>query len=125
MQEPTDAPPQIRSTCGLLTCRQYPHNGCTVVAAVGEIDLATAPTFRKALVDAVTAESPQLVIDLTAVTFMDSTGLAALVSARRRADERGGSVQLVGAANGVRRILDLTGLDRLFVIHDSVDAACA
>lgn len=124
MQQPPDPAARAGSTSRLLTCRCYPYNGCTVVAVAGEIDLATAASFQEALGEAIAAEPAGIVVDLSAVTFMDSTGMGALVRARRRADEHGRSVALVGATAGVRRILDLTGLDRVFVLHESLDDAC-
>jgi anti-sigma B factor antagonist len=123
--EPTHiapAPAHLRAV-GPLSCRSYVQDGVTVVAVSGEIDLATASEFRSVLVDAVAGGQGDLVVDLSEVTFMDSTGLGAMVSARRRLTLRGASMRLVSPAGGVRRILDVTKLDQVIPIHDTVDAA--
>jgi anti-sigma B factor antagonist len=120
--EPTEIAVGMGVVTG-LSCRSYDHDGVAVVAASGEIDLATASSFRTALIDAVADRAGDLVVDLSDVTFMDSTGLGALVSARRRLALRGASLRLVGPAGGVRRILDIAKVEHVFPIHDSVDSA--
>jgi anti-anti-sigma factor len=85
----------------------------TVVTVVGESDLDNIEPLSVAL-DAALAHHPHVVLDLAGVTFADSTFLTALVSARNRAAEEGGSVRLLAVSSPVQRLLDITGADALF-----------
>lgn len=96
-----------------------------VVRAAGEVDLETAPRLGDQALDALRTVSPHLVLDLSGVTFMDSTGLKVLLSIQRRADLAGGSLVIAAASRSVRRILGLTGLDQTFRLQDSVEEATA
>ena len=69
-----------------------------VVSVGGEIDLETASQLGDHALDAVREVSPHVVLDLTGVTFMDSTGLKVLLTIQRRADLAGGSFAVVGAS---------------------------
>jgi anti-sigma B factor antagonist len=91
-----------------------------VVSVGGEVDLDTAAQLGDHALEALRA-SPHLLLDLTRVTFMDSTGLKVLLSIQRRADLAGGSFALAGAASPVRKILALTGLDQTFAVYDTVE----
>lgn len=104
------------------TARAVP-DGYAVVCAHGEIDLATVSDLRQVLAEATAQPAPQVLVDLTAVTFMDSSGLHALISALRAAQSSGGDLKLVGAGSRVRKVIDLTGLDQLFPIHPTLTAA--
>ena len=104
-----------------LTTRQ--DGGTTVVEIAGEIDVYTAPQLRSQLLDASAAGNADLVLDMTGVTFLDSTGLGILVGARRRAVEAGGDLRLVVAHSAVLKIFRITGLDRVFTIEASLDRA--
>lgn len=83
------------------------------VTVAGEVDVDTAPRLTTALLAAVRT-AQHVVVDLTAVTFMDSQGLAALVRARREAEARGGTVSLTGVTPRIRKLLRITGLDVAF-----------
>jgi anti-sigma B factor antagonist len=91
--------------------------GRTLVVS-GEIDIATAPRFRAQL-EALIAEahSPALV-DLSAVTFFDSSGLAALLAVRKAAERTDVVLVLVNPAPLARRVLEVTAVDGLFEIRD-------
>ena len=102
--------------------------GCVVMVAVGEIDLSTAPGFREALTKALTkalGTSSRVVVDLTAVTFLDSTGLAALVAAKNSARELAVGICLAGPRDNVAKVLRISGLDQVFEIHAKRDDAVA
>lgn len=101
------------------------HEGWTVVAASGEIDVAAAPDLRTKLTDLVSEGAVRLVLDLDHVDFIDSTGLGVLVGAVRRARAAEGDVVVVTSNPRVRKVFDVTGLDEVFTIADSVDDAVA
>lgn len=94
-----------------------------VVAASGDLDVATAAEFRKALHLLLDAGAGTLVIDLTGVWFLDSTALGVLVGVHKRLLESGGTLQLICPRESLLRIFRLTGLDRVFAIHASLAAA--
>ncbi len=71
--------------------------GTLVFQLRGSLDLATAPTVRAALSDATEKAAINLIVDLTQLEFLDSTGLGVLIGAHRRAAERGGSFRLIVA----------------------------
>ncbi len=85
--------------------------GCRVVAPTGEIDIATCELFRRGLVEC----EGDVIVDLSAVSYMDSSGLGVLVGQIARLDESGGSLRLSNAREPVRRVIDLVGLNHLLV----------
>jgi anti-sigma B factor antagonist len=89
------------------------ESGTIVVCPEGELDLAAADAFRTALQDALRRARRAVQVDLAAVTFIDSTALAVLVDAWRQAEERDVVLCVLRPAPNVRRVLDITGLDRL------------
>jgi anti-sigma B factor antagonist len=88
------------------------------IAVAGEVDAYTAPEMRAQLLDALRLH-PVVTVDLSAVTFMDSQGLAALLRARQEAESSGGSLRLEGVPPRVLKLLQLTRLDSVFTI-DSI-----
>jgi anti-anti-sigma factor len=96
-----------------------------VVAVDGEIDLGTAGQLRDHLTECIRDETRDIVLDLSAVTFMDSTGLQVLIATQRRLEPLGGRLRLVGLRSGVAKVLKVTGLDQTFPAYESVDAAIA
>lgn len=90
-----------------------------IVALEGEIDLSTVPDAERKIADAEASAPGRLVIDLRDVTFMDSSGLRALLTAHRRAEEAGRGFALVRGSDTVTRLLDVTGLsERLEVLDE-------
>lgn len=86
-----------------------------LVVLVGEVDIAKAEAVIRALEEAATPDAVRrLCCDLSGVTFLDSSGIGALVSARRTCEDRGIEMVLVGASGSVRRVLALTCVDTLF-----------
>jgi anti-sigma B factor antagonist len=84
-----------------------------VVRPAGELDLATAPALRAALEAAATLGLARVMVVLTDVTFLDSTGLGAIVHGWRFAADGGVSLTLSDPSPSVQRVLTITGLDRL------------
>jgi anti-sigma B factor antagonist len=95
----------------------------TVVTVHGEIDVATSPTLRERLIDLVNGGATQLVLDLEAVDFLDSTGLGTIVSLLKRVRTHGGDLRLVCTEARIRRLFQITGLDKAVPLHASVDDA--
>lgn len=97
----------------------------TVVALVGEVDATNSDELHD-LLDSVGRERPALVlIDLSGLSFMDSTGLRMLLRSSRVLDQQGGVLGLVSPQAAVVRVLQLTKADQLIPVYDSVDAALA
>lgn len=95
----------------------------TVLPLRGDVDLASAPALRQQLAD-MTEESPSfLIIDVSDLDFIDSTGLGVLVGTLRRLRGNGGDVRLAAARPGIARVFSVTGLDRVFALYPTVDDA--
>lgn len=96
----------------------------TVVAPQERIDAMNAPELRQRLYALLDDGASNLVVDLSSVPFMDSAGMAVLVSILKRARQAGGDVKLVWpTAEAARRILNLTKFDRVFDMADTAAAA--
>jgi len=108
----------------LSTTLAHPDSRTTVVTCSGELDAYTAPNLRET-VHATRAATELLVLDLTATTFIDSSGLGVLVGAHRRMRERGGELRLVRPAPLVARIFELVGLEAVLDLRASRDEALA
>jgi len=96
-----------------------------VVTVPAEIDLTISSDLREALLGVLNAGALGLVVDMTATTFCDSAGIAALTRAARRAAANDATMRLAVSAPSVLRVLNLVGIDRLIDIHPSVSAARA
>lgn len=97
----------------------------SVVDVEGEVDMFTAPKLREALVGLVDGGRHKIIVNLEGVSFMDSTGLGTLVGGLKRVKEHDGSLALVCSSRPVMRVLTITGLNNVFQIHPSLDAALA
>lgn len=94
-----------------------------VVAVTGELDLSNASGLVRQVEAAVRAGRNCVVIDLTGITHMDSTGLAAMIEAHHLTQARRGRLALVARSESVRRTIEVRGLDRLFTIVATRDEA--
>ena len=94
-----------------------------VLPLKGEIDLHVSPSVT-ALLDEVIGKKPErLVVDLSAVTYIDSAGLAALIQAMQKVEGYGGKFVLAGLQETVRSIFEISRLDQVFQIFPDVDTA--
>ena len=94
--------------------------GRSVLSVAGDVDIAVADHLRAAAVDEIAAEGHTgLVIDLAGVTFMDSTGLGALVSIRNAAGTGPDALELTNPSPRVAQVLTLTHLDQAFTIRQA------
>jgi anti-sigma B factor antagonist len=101
------------------------HGRIAVVRLPAEIDLTVADDVREGLLSVLNQGAAALVADMTATTFCDSAGVAALTRAARRAAGSGAILRLAIVAPPVLRVLSLLGVDRLIDIYPNVDAALA
>ncbi|WP_370246964.1 STAS domain-containing protein [Nocardioides sp.] len=108
-----------------LTLETRDVDGRTIVSVGGEIDVYTAPKLRETISDLVAAGHYQLIIDLQGVEFLDSTGLGVLVGGLKRVRAHDGSLELVCHQDRLLKIFRITGLAKVFVIHDSPETALA
>jgi anti-sigma B factor antagonist len=97
--------------------------GLAVVDVQGEADLHTAHELRAAITDAIDSGATSLVIDLSDTTFIDSMTLGVLLGAVKRLRPVGGRVSVVCTDPNIRRIFEITLLDRVFALHDSRETA--
>ena len=110
-------------------------DGTPVVAVAGEIDLFTAPEFKRHVQRALDGRAERLVVDLSETTFVDSSSLGVLIGAHRRLDSQGhGPLVVVATDRSVLKTLEITGLDGLFAVvetredvpaHDDAEPAAA
>ena len=108
-----------------LKLGHYDKDGIEVIDVEGEIDIHTAPRLRDLLIDLVSQGSYQLIVNLDKVGFLDSTGLGVLVGGLKRVRAHDGSLDLVCTRERILEILRITGLTKVFGIHDTVDQAIA
>lgn len=100
------------------------QSGAIIVRLRGELDVYNAGLLREALLEGAGRGASRLVVDLAEVTFVDSTVLGVLVEARTHVPDRRAFL-LAAAGFEVRRALEVSGLDRHFEVHDTVESALA
>ena len=108
-----------------LTLSTHEADGTTVVAVGGEIDVYTAPRLRDKFTELVAAGSYDIIVDMQNVEFLDSTGLGVLVGGLKKVRAHEGSLVLVCNQDRLLKIFRITGLAKVFVIHESAEAALA
>ena len=94
-----------------------------VIQLGGEVDLYTAPEFKERLVELIENGKTKIVVELSEATFIDSTTLGVLVGGVKRLRPAGGSLALVCSDQNITKIFEITGLDRVFPIHETRDEA--
>ena len=95
----------------------------TVVAVTGELDVYTAPVLEESLGELVDEGKQHLVVDLTEVSFMDSTGLGLLIKALKWVREHDGSLRIVANTEKVLKVFRVTGLDGVLSLHETLAEA--
>ncbi|MFE9172250.1 STAS domain-containing protein [Streptomyces kebangsaanensis] len=106
----------------LLITRTTADDGTRVVAVVGEVDLDGSARFRDTLLSCLEG-APGTVVDLSGVTFMDSSGINALITAHQVARAGGTRLRLAAPQEAVLRVLQLVGVDTLIPCYAGLDAA--
>ena len=97
----------------------------SVVTVAGEIDVYTAPQLRAVLDEEIGGRHARLVVDLDEVSFLDSTGLGVLVGRLKLVRNQSGWLRIVCSNDRILRVFRITGLDKVFDIHDSLEEALA
>jgi anti-sigma B factor antagonist len=99
------------------------RDGVAVIALGGEVDVYTSPRLKQEMVDLLNKGITRLVIDLSAVEYLDSTGLGVLIGGLKRAREREGDLRLICDNLRILRIFEITGLTKIFDIYRTEDEA--
>jgi anti-sigma B factor antagonist len=107
-----------------MTAAIREEHGCLVVDLGGEIDLDRAPEVRNLLLDCV-GRGRDVLVDLSQVTYIDSSGIASLVEALQRAGKAGTALGLVAVSPAVLRVFELARLDKVFAMHPDLGTALA
>lgn len=107
-----------------ITCEER-EAGVVVVACRGALESATVAKLKSALKPWLTATPRHVVIDATALEFIDSTGLGVLLALQRQTQRGGGSLRICAPSRDVTAILEMTKLARVLAVTPTVDAACA
>lgn len=100
------------------------HDGTVVVTLAGEIDLQHSPAVRRQLMDLM-FDQRDVLVEMAAVSYIDSSGIASLVEAYQTARKNGTRFVLVAVSAPALRVLQLARLDKVFSLADTVDAALA
>jgi anti-sigma B factor antagonist len=99
------------------------HDGHPVVVVYGELDVLTAPRLHEGLEELIAAGTTKILVDLANVTFMDSTGLSALLVAHRHLSDAGGELRLVAVPTNLARTIEIAGLGERFHVYPDVSSA--
>lgn len=103
---------------------EHGPQGCIIAKLCGELDIATAPDLREQLLEILDRRTPnRLVLDLSKLDFIDSSGVAVLVNTERRAKLLGCTLALAAPQAQASRVLEICGLDRSFPIYENITAA--
>lgn len=109
------------ATSGLLSIESKLEGGSFLVRVAGELDRSNADLLASCVTEAEATSAPRIVLDLSRLTFMDSSGLRVLLGAAARSDGRAGRLSLVGPTRGVRRVIELTGTAARLPLSDTED----
>lgn len=113
----------MRFAANILDVHEDDDHGAQALELSGELDVASAPALRERLAEIATRGSGPLVIDLTRLDFIDSTGLSVLLNAKRRLSRRDRGFAVVCPPGHVRRILEMTRLLDALRCHRSAEEA--
>ena len=97
-------------------------DGQYVISLSGEVDLYTAPEFKQQLLEVIEQGGRDVIVDLSNTTFIDSTTLGVLVGGVKRLRTNEGQLSLVCSDRNITKIFEITGLDRVFAIHPTLEA---
>jgi len=98
---------------------RQPREGIAVISLAGEVDVYTSPRVKQEIVNLLNSDVTRMVVDLTGVEYLDSTGLGVLIGGLKRARERDGDLKLICDNVRILRIFEITGLTKIFDIYRS------
>ena len=98
---------------------ERPADGVAIIDVVGDADLYSAPELRDRLAEVLDGGARLVIVDLSETTFVDSMTLGVLLGAMKRLGTAGGRLELVVSRPDIRRIFEITMLDRVFELHDT------
>lgn len=93
--------------------------GVPVIELEGEVDVYTAPQLKQQMISILEGGAKEMIVDLTKVDYLDSTALGVLIGGLKRMRERDGNMVLVCPSPRIRRVFEITGLDKIFDIYNS------
>jgi len=100
------------------------QGGALIVSFIGDVDLQTSPEARNVLLECV-AKGRSILVDLSKVGYIDSSGVASLVESFQKAKKSGQNLVLVSVSDGALRVLKLARLDKVFTICDTLEDGLA
>ncbi|MDP9071450.1 MAG: STAS domain-containing protein [Actinomycetota bacterium] len=101
-----------------LTVESIQENGEVLVCLAGELDMYTAPALQERLEEVIAEPGTSaVVLELSRLSFIDSSGLSAIVMASRKLGDRGGELNLSGPSPAVRRVLEITGISTVIPVR--------
>lgn len=101
------------------------HERAAIIEVQGEVDLYTSPRMREAIVRTASARTPMVVVDLSGVSYMDSSGVATLVEGLQLSRTYGGAFRLAGLGGAVREVFRFAKLEKVFQIYPDANEALA
>jgi anti-sigma B factor antagonist len=108
----------MKQTAGFRVDTERIDDRTAVISVAGEVDLYTAPELKRELVTVIDEGARKVVVDLSEATFIDSTTLGVLLSGVKRLRPVGGELAVVCTDRNIRKIFEITLLDRVFAIHE-------
>jgi anti-sigma B factor antagonist len=109
---------EMKQTAGFRVNTEQIDDRTAVISVAGEVDLYTAPELKRELVSAIDQGARKIVVDLSEATFIDSTTLGVLLSGVKRLRPLDGELAVVCTDRNIRKIFEITLLDRVFSIHE-------
>ena len=103
---------------------EKPEDGIVVVSPVGEVDLASSPALRTRLIEIISETPKKLILDLSRVPYMDSSGVATLVEALQQSRRQSTVLLLASLQDRVKSVFEIARLDTVFDIRADVASAC-
>jgi anti-sigma B factor antagonist len=94
-----------------------------IIDLVGEVDAYTSARFREAMVDLIESGAANLIVSMMKVEYIDSSGLGALVGGLKRSSEHGGRIVIVCDNPQIRKVFEITGLEKVFPLYDAEEEA--